>query len=126
MYKWNKYNKGLKTANEDGTEANFDYEKDLNKDVRIVVARPFTEHTMHNVIMAVSGRDTGATLFGPADMQLSANTQVKTIEGYACLFELTHTQLPSKSYIVDTRSKSYIKDTQEQSYICYSIMIINK
>ena len=37
---------------------------------------------MHNVILTVSGRDTGATLFGPADMQLSANTQVKTIEGH--------------------------------------------
>ena len=37
---------------------------------------------MHNVVMTVSGRDTGATLFGPADMQLSANTQVKTIEGH--------------------------------------------
>ena len=45
----------------------------LNKDVRIVVARPFIEHTMHNVIMTVSGRDTGATLFGPADMQLSVS-----------------------------------------------------
>ncbi len=54
----------------------------LDKDVRIIVARPFIEHTMHNVIMAVAGRDTGATLFGPADMQLSANTQVKTIEGH--------------------------------------------
>ena len=49
---------------------------------RIVLARPFIEHLMHNVIMTVSGRDTGATLFGPADMQLSANTQVKTIEGH--------------------------------------------
>ena len=37
---------------------------------------------MHSVILTVSGRDTGATLFGPADMQLSANTQVKTIEGH--------------------------------------------
>ena len=46
------------------------------------VARPFIEHLMHNVIMTVAGRDTGATLFGPADMQLSANTQVKTIEGH--------------------------------------------
>jgi hypothetical protein len=55
---------------------------DLDKDIRIVVARPFIEHLMHNVIMTVSGRDTGATLFGPADMQLSANTQVKTIEGH--------------------------------------------
>ena len=53
----------------------------LDKDIRIVLARPFIEHLMHNVIMTVSGRDTGATLFGPADMQLSANTQVKTIEG---------------------------------------------
>lgn len=33
---------------------------------------------MHSVILTVSGRETGATLFGPADMQLSANTQVKT------------------------------------------------
>ena len=45
----------------------------LDKDVRIVVARPFIEHLMHNVIMTVSGRDTGATLFGPADMQLSVS-----------------------------------------------------
>ena len=58
-----------------------DYDS-LDKDVRIIVARPFIEHTMHNVIMCVAGRDTGATLFGPADMQLSANTQVKTIEGH--------------------------------------------
>ena len=81
--------------------------QDFGVDIRIVVARPFIEHAMHNVIMAVSGRDTGpvgrsnppqrptrraltvfpqttagATLFGPADMQLSANTQVKTIEGH--------------------------------------------
>lgn len=51
-------------------------------EIRIVVARPFIEHLMHNVILTVAGRDTGATLFGPADMQLSANTQVKTIEGH--------------------------------------------
>lgn len=31
----------------------------LNKDIRIVVARPFIEHLMHNVILAVSGRETG-------------------------------------------------------------------
>ena len=30
-------------------------------DIRIIVARPFIEHLMHNVIMTVSGRDTGAT-----------------------------------------------------------------
>ena len=31
-------------------------------DIRIVVARPFIEHLMHNAILAVSGRETGATL----------------------------------------------------------------
>ena len=51
---------------------------ELKTNIRIVVARPFIEHLMHSVILTVSGRDTGATLFGPADMQLSANTQVKT------------------------------------------------
>ena len=61
---WIQFNDGVEvTANN----------KVLNKDVRIVVARPFIEHTMHNVIMTVSGRDTGATLFGPADMQLSVS-----------------------------------------------------
>ena len=50
--------------------------------VEIIIARPFIEHLMMSAIMAVSGRDTGATLFGPADMQISANTSVKTIEGH--------------------------------------------
>ena len=51
----------------------------------IVIARPFIEHLAMSAIMTVSGRDTGATLFGPADMQISANTSVKTIEGCAAL-----------------------------------------
>jgi hypothetical protein len=50
--------------------------------VYCVVARPFIEHMMMSAIMTVSGRDTGAMLFGPSDMQISANTQVKTIEGH--------------------------------------------
>jgi hypothetical protein len=54
----------------------------LNEPVHIVLARPFIEHEMHSAIVAVAGRDTGCTLFGPADMQLSANTQVKVIEGH--------------------------------------------
>jgi hypothetical protein len=49
--------------------------------VYCVVARPFIEHVMQSAVMAVAGRDTGAMLFGPSDMQISANTQVKTIEG---------------------------------------------
>ena len=81
---WSAYNKGG------------EWSDDLDKDVRIVVARPFIEHLMHNVVMCVSGRDTGATLFGPADMQLSANTQVKTIEGCDCMFKPTPTPAPRK------------------------------
>ena len=59
--------------------------------VEIVIARPFIEHLMLSAVVTVAGKDTGATLFGPADMQISANTSVKTIEGYDCLFKLTHT-----------------------------------
>lgn len=36
--------------------------------VCITIARPFIEHLMVSSIATVSGRDTGATLFGPADM----------------------------------------------------------
>ena len=72
---WTKYNAADPNAKAWG-------DADLDIDIRIVVARPFIEHLMHNAILTVSGRDTGATLFGPADMQLSANTQVKTIEGH--------------------------------------------
>jgi len=51
----------------------------------ITICRPFIEHLMMSCVATVSGRDTGATLFGPADMQISANTSVKTIEGhYTC------------------------------------------
>lgn len=35
----------------------------------IVIARPFIEHLMMSAIVTVAGRDTGATLFGPADMR---------------------------------------------------------
>lgn len=36
--------------------------------LEICIARPFIEHLMLSAIVAVAGRDTGATLFGPADM----------------------------------------------------------
>ena len=34
--------------------------------IEIVIARPFIEHLTLSAIVAVAGRDTGATLFGPA------------------------------------------------------------
>ena len=55
------------------------------KRIQIVLARPFIEHEMHSAVVAVAGKDTGCTLFGPSDMQIAANIQVKTIEGhYTC------------------------------------------
>ena len=63
-----------------------------------VIARPFIEHRMMSAIMAVAGTDTGATLFGPADMQISANTSVKTIEG--CVFAPSRdTRCPAPRYV---------------------------
>lgn len=37
----------------------------------MVVCRPFIEHLMHSAVVMVAGRETGATLFGPADMRTS-------------------------------------------------------
>ena len=34
--------------------------------IELVIARPFIEHLMMSAVLAVAGRDTGATLFGPA------------------------------------------------------------
>tara|TARA_Y100000389_G_scaffold131005_2_gene128443 strand:- start:2730 stop:3335 length:606 start_codon:yes stop_codon:yes gene_type:complete len=36
--------------------------------IELVVCRPFIEHLMLSAVVTVAGRDTGATLFGPADM----------------------------------------------------------
>ena len=83
---WMQAAKAWKTLNETG----FDGTK--LTPVYIVVAKPFIQHKMHSAILCVAGQDTGRTLYGPSDMQLSANTQVKTIEGCACYFKLALTQ----------------------------------
>ena len=75
----------------------------------VVVARPFIEHRMMSCVATVSGRDTGATLFGPADMQISANTSVKTIEGhYTC-----HT----KSIITKPQNVYCMRDIMCNGYV---------
>ena len=61
----------------------------------IVVARPFMEHAMLSAVLAVSGSDTGATCFGPSDMQLSVCSPTSSFHSrYAfCRFScvvLTH------------------------------------
>lgn len=45
--------------------------------VEIVICRPFIEHLMMSAIVCVSGRDTGATLFGPADMCEQSGVQTQ-------------------------------------------------
>lgn len=62
--KWLEYvnEKGFKEAEYDDWKAAY-MEK---KGIYIVIAKPFIEHLMHSAIAMVSGRDTGATLFGPA------------------------------------------------------------
>ena len=77
--------------------------------VELVLARPFIEHLMMSAVLAVAGRDTGATLFGPADMQISANTSVKTIEGhYTC-----HT----KSVITKPQNVYVMRDLMCSGYV---------
>ena len=45
-------------------------EKGVWLPVCITIARPFIEHTMMSSVLTVAGRDTGATLFGPAGKSL--------------------------------------------------------
>lgn len=47
-------------------------------DAPVVIARPFIEHAMLSAVLAVSGTDTGATIFGPSDMQISVRLRPLT------------------------------------------------
>ena len=78
----------------------------------IIVARPFIEHSMLSAVMTVAGSDTGNTLFGPADMQLSANTTVKVLEG--------HYTMHSKAVITKHQNCLTLADIQCDGYIAGS------
>merc|ERR1719424_739924 len=75
----------------------------------ITIARPFIEHHMLSAVAAVSGRDTGATLYGPADMQISANTSVKTIEGHFTCY--------TKSVITKPQNVMVLRDIMCNGYV---------
>ena len=47
-----------------------------------VVARPFQEHRALSAIVLKRGSETGNTFFGLADMQISADTATKVINGH--------------------------------------------
>jgi hypothetical protein len=74
----------------------------------ICIARPFIEHAMLSAVLAVSGGDTGATIFGPSDMQISANTSVKVIEGhYTGHFKAVVTKPQNVCVLKDIMSNGY-------------------
>ena len=54
------------------------------KKAYIVVARPFIEHLMHSAVVAVAGRDTGATLFGPAGVSPFPAQTLSHAKGTPC------------------------------------------
>lgn len=59
-------------------ESNVDATKAVPADdAPVILSRPFIEHAMLSAILTVSGQDTGATLFGPSDMQISVRLQLK-------------------------------------------------
>lgn len=76
--------------------------------LQIVVARPFIEHEMFSSIVAVAGSDTGATIFGHADMQIAANTSVKVIEAhYTCHTKAIVTRPQNVNIMRDIMCASY-------------------
>ena len=77
--------------------------------LQLVIARPFIEHAMLSAIVTVAGGDTGNTLFGPADMQVSANTTVKTIEAhYTCHMKTVITRPQNVMVMRDIQCDGYI------------------
>jgi len=77
--------------------------------IEIIICRPFIEHLMLSAVVTVAGRDTGANLFGPADMQISANTSVKTIEGHYTCHTKTVITRPQNVYVMrDIMCAGYI------------------
>ena len=56
--------------------------KGIKVEICITLARPFIEHHMLSAVAAVSGKDTGATLYGPADMCVCSNQANDTALAY--------------------------------------------
>lgn len=75
----------------------------------ITIARPFIEHRMYSAIVMVAGEDTGATLYGPADMQIAANVVDKTIIGhYTCHEKAVVTQPKNVCVVRDALCAQYV------------------
>ena len=69
------------------------------KGAPIVLARPFIEHAMLSAVLTVSGGDTGATIFGPSDMQVSTHNlhwTSKTSQDLPCAHSHTRSYASSR------------------------------
>lgn len=77
--------------------------------INLTIARPFIEHQMYSAVMMVAGSATGSTLFGPSDMQISANTTNKTIEGhYTCHMNVVVMQPKNVMVLRDALCAKYV------------------
>lgn len=77
--------------------------------LKIVIARPFMEHVMLSAILTKAGTDTGASLFGHADMQIAADVNVKTITG--------HYTLHTKAIVAKEENVYIAKDIMSVGYV---------
>jgi hypothetical protein len=60
-----------------------------------LICRPFIEHIMTSAVMTVAGRDTGATLFGPAGKLTHSNPLQSPPQSPPILHHCTVTHLPN-------------------------------
>lgn len=65
--------------------------------IELVICRPFIEHLMLSAVVAVAGRDTGATLFGPADMCATWKSHPMSSRPYRPQNLTLHTRLSSQA-----------------------------
>ena len=83
IFGWNKTGVDLDKAKQDVQDKIKSKDPSVTGDLTIL--RPWIEHDMLSAIMTKAGADTGLTLFGPSDMQISSHTATKMIEGhYTC------------------------------------------
>jgi hypothetical protein len=76
----------------------------------IRIMRPFITHETQSAVVMKAGDDTGRMLYGPADFQVSANTQNKTIEGhFTCYTKACVSKPENVSILTDVMTSNYVR-----------------
>jgi hypothetical protein len=75
----------------------------------VIIVRPFIEFDTYSAAVVKRGRALGATCYGHVDMQISANTSVKTIEG--------HYTMHSKAVVTAPQNVNVMRDIAIAGYI---------